>query len=221
MRDRPSKRQAEVLKFITEFQKDNKYSPSLAEIADFFDVSTSTVHQHVSYLRKKGLLKTEKHKKRAMNIPAKGENTREFKNLALSSFTIPILGVANAGTATAFAEENIEGYLKVSRDVLNRRDGIFSLRVEGDSMNKAKIGGKSIAEGDFVLIDSEYRNPKNGDYVLSIIDGCANLKKFKRDKKTGQITLESESTNTRHKPIYISSEDDYMINGKIISVIKK
>ena len=88
-------------------------------------------------------------------------------------------------------------------------------------MNRAKIEGKNLEEGDFVLIDSEYRTPKNGDYVLSVIDGAANLKKFERDTKTGDVKLISESNNPKHKPIYISSEDDFMINGKIISVIKR
>ncbi len=88
-------------------------------------------------------------------------------------------------------------------------------------MNKAKISGKNLNDGDFVLIDSEYRTPRNGDCVLSVIDGMANLKKFEKDTRTGDIKLVSESTNKSHKPIYISSEDDFMINGKIIAVLKK
>ena len=88
-------------------------------------------------------------------------------------------------------------------------------------MNKAKIEGKNLEEGDYVLIDSEHRIPQQNDYVLSVIDGMANLKKFDKDEKTGDIKLISESTNPKHKPIYISSEDDYMVNGKVISIIKK
>ena len=88
-------------------------------------------------------------------------------------------------------------------------------------MNKARIDGKNLEDGDFVLIDSEYKSPKNGDYILSIIDNCANLKKFEEDKKTGEIRLLSESKNPTHKPIYVSSEDNFMVNGKIISVVKK
>ena len=56
-----------------------------------------------------------------------------------------------------------------------------------------------------MLIDSEDRDPKNGDYVLSIIDGCANLKKFREDDKTGQITLQSESTNQKHKQLLLDA----------------
>ena len=46
-------------------------------------------------------------------------------------------------------------------------------------------------------------------------------KKFEEDKKTGEIRLLSESKNPTHKPIYVSSEDNFMVNGKIISVVKK
>ena len=144
-----------------------------------------------------------------------------MKKTGMDAIRIPILGAANAGPATLFAEENIAGYLKISQSLLNKKDKIFALRVEGDSMNRARINGKNLEEGDFVLIDSEYKNPKNGDYVLSVIDGCANLKKFEKDMRSGEIKLLSESKNSKHKPIYVSSEDDFMINGKIISVVKK
>lgn len=218
---KPSKRQAEVLKFIAEFQKDNNYSPSLAEIAHFFNVSIPTIHQHITYLQQKNLLSVKKNKKRSIDVHVNTNANNSTKNIKLDSFAIPILGAANAGPAALFAEENVEGYLKVSRSALNRKDGVFALRVEGDSMNKAKICKKNLKEGDFVLIDSEYKTPRNGDYVLSIIDGAANLKKFERDAKTGDVKLVSESTNPKHKPIHISSEDNFMVNGKIIGVIKK
>jgi len=219
--EKPSKRQAEVLKFIVDFQKENSYSPSLAEIASFFDVSIPTIHQHITYLQQKNLVAVKKNKKRSIDVRENMNVSYSTKNIKFDSFTIPILGAANAGPATLFADENVEGYLKVTRSELNRKDGMFALRVEGDSMNQAKIDGKYLEEGDFVLIDSENKNPRNGDYVLSILDDCANLKKFKRDSRTQDIMLISESTNPKHKPIYISSEDNFMVNGKIVNVIKK
>jgi len=217
-----SKRQAEVLKFVTDFRKTRNYSPSLTEIAEYFEVSVPTIHQHISYLQQKGFIKTEKNKKRSINVQAGNVAIKRMIDV-MDSFAIPILGAASAGPALMNAEESIEGYLKVPRHILNRqrKDGVFALRVEGDSMNKASISGNSFDEGDFVLIDSEYKNPQDGDYVLSTIDGHANLKKFRRNAKTNQITLESESTNPKHKPIFVSSDDHFIINGKIISVIKK
>ena len=89
-------------------------------------------------------------------------------------------------------------------------------------MNMANIDGKSIEEGDFVIIDSENRNPKSGDYVLSIIDGCANIKRFARDRVNNCYVLLSESTKD-YPPIFIDEKDfsSYMINGEVIKVIKK
>jgi len=216
-----TKKQKGVLDFLNTYSKEKGYAPSLDEIRRHFKlVSISTAHYYVEKLREEGYLQKVSNHPRSINI-----NSNEFMKSILpksvESFSIPVLGSANAGPATSLAEENISGYLKVSHKDINRKNGVFALRVEGDSMNKAKIAGKNLEEGDFVVIDSEYRNPKNGDYVLSVIEGYANLKKFERDSKTGEVLLVSESTNLKHKPIYISSEDNFMINGKIISVVKK
>jgi repressor LexA len=216
-----TKKQKGVLDFLNTYSKEKGYAPSLDEIRRHFKlVSISTAHYYVEKLREEGYLQKVSSQPRSINI-----NSNEFMKSILpksiESFSIPVLGSANAGPATSLAEENISGYLKVSHKDINRKNGVFALRVEGDSMNKAKIAGKNLEEGDFVVIDSEYRNPKNGDYVLSVIDGYANLKKFERNNKTGEVMLISESTNPKHKPIYISSKDNFMINGKIVSIIKK
>ena len=216
-----TKKQKEVLDFLNTYSKDKGYAPSLDEVRRYFKLaSVSTAHYYLKKLEEEGYLEKTSNQSRSINIYS-NEVLKTLIPKSVESFSIPVLGSANAGPATALAEENISGYLKVSRRDVNRKNGIFALRVEGDSMNKAKIGGKNLEQGDFVLIDSEYKNPKNGDYVLSIIDNCANLKKFERDPKTGEVMLVSESKNPIHKPIYISSEDNFMINGKIVNVVKK
>jgi len=220
-----SKKQKQIYDFIISYSQEHGVAPSLEDIAEHFSDFLnypSSAHYHVKKLQKEGYLERESNKPRSIGIYAdRTMKTPFLEKTGMDSVRIPVLGAANAGPATLFAEENILGYLKISRSKLNRKDGVFALRVEGDSMNSAKIDEKNLEEGDFVLIDSEYKAPKNGDYVLSIIDGAANLKKFERDAKTGDIKLISESKNPKHKPIYISSEDDFMINGKIISVIKR
>ncbi len=218
-----TKRQKEVLDFIKTFKKKNEYAPSLDEIRKHLKIdSISTAHYHINKLQEAGYL--EKLDKQARGIDIV-KDTKFIKNKATkikdSLFSVPIYGVANAGEATIVAEENLQGYVKIPSNLSVDRDGVFAIQAQGDSMNLAKIGGKNIENGDFVLIDSEYRTPKSGDYVLSVIDGMANLKKFDIDKKTKTIRLLSESTNKKHKPIYISSADDYVVNGKIISVIKR
>jgi SOS-response transcriptional repressor LexA len=136
---------------------------------------------------------------------------------------LKIVGAANCGAAGLIADERIEGYLKVSRSILgvNSPEELFVVEAVGNSLNDAKeIKGGEVEDGDYVVIDGSKRSPSDGDYVLSVIDGCANLKRFYR--RGDQIVLMSESKSDI-PPIYIHSEDfpDYMVNGTIVKVIKK
>lgn len=216
-----TKKQKEVLDFLNKYSKEKGYAPSLDEIRSHFKLaSVSTAHYYLKQLKDGGYITKMPNRPRAIDI----KSNEPIKNKAHKEdlfFSIPVLGSASAGIATMFAEANISGYLRVAQRDLSRREGVFALRVVGDSMNKAKVGGNNLEEGDFVLIDSEYRSPKKGDYVLSVIDGYANLKKFEKNDKTGEVRLMPESRNPKHKPIYISSQDDFMINGRVIKVIKK
>ncbi|MEA1929855.1 MAG: transcriptional repressor LexA [Patescibacteria group bacterium] len=216
-----TKKQKSVFDYIKRYAEKNEYAPSLEEIQGHFKLaSVSTAFYYINRLVEGGYLKREAHQARSISVQP-DEVIKSALPKQIKSFSVPVLGSANAGEAVLRAEENIEGHLRVSRRILSGKDGVFALRVKGDSMNRAKIDGKNLEDDDFVLIDSEYKSPRDGDYVLSVIEGHANLKKFKRDGKTGQVTLISESTNTKHKPIFISGDDDFMINGKIISVVKK
>lgn len=216
-----TKNQKTVFDYIKQYSHKRGYAPSLEEICKKFDLaSVSTASYYISKLEDEGYIKKDPHHPRGIVVQPSAF-VKKVVPKHIESFSIPLLGAANAGPATIFAEQNVEGHVRVPRNLMNRRDGIFALRVDGDSMNQSNINGKALEQGDFAIIDSEYRNPKNGDYVLSVIDGVANLKKIERDRKTGSIKLISESTNPIHKPIYISSEDDFAVNGKIIGVIKK
>jgi SOS-response transcriptional repressor LexA len=134
--------------------------------------------------------------------------------------SIPILGSANCGPATIYADENIEGFLKISKKFLPKHKGIFAIKAQGNSLNRSSINGKNIEHGDYVIIDSGQTSAKDGDYVLSIIDNMANIKKFRIDHKNGRIALVSESTQSIN-PIFIHTEDEFRINGKVLDVIKK
>ncbi len=171
------------------------------------------VHYHLNELKRRGLLK-----KSSRTIINKLQKT--LKDSVDALVNIPILGAANCGNATLFANKSIEGYLKISQKLLRstKTDGLFALTADGDSMNLAKISGKQVNHGDYLLIDGNQSNPKDGNYVLSIIDGCANVKKFKRIGN--QIALLSESTET-FPPIFIHTEDNCLINGVVIDVIKR
>lgn len=148
-----------------------------------------------------------------------GERGITLKGINRNNFIdIPVLGTANAGMALAFADEYVEGYLKVSKKIV-RDKKIFAVQVSGTSMNLAKVGGKTIEDGDFILVDKEYDDYKNGDKVLVVIDGLATVKTY-RTVDGRNIALVPESTDPKHKPIFLTDEDNFVINGKVIDVLK-
>ena len=87
-------------------------------------------------------------------------------------------------------------------------------------MNKATINGNTIEDGDYLIIDSTDTTPRSGDIILSVIDDMANIKKYIWDEINNQIVLASQSTKDI-PPIYIHEDDSFMINGKVIQVVKK
>ena len=205
--------QQKILKLA---QKQNIGQMNLHEIGRLIgEEHPQKIKHHLGQLRKKRFIETVKGREVVRKNVRGAIKSADF-------FTVPILGSANCGEATIFAEKNLEGYLKISAKLLKKKKGIFAIKAEGSSMNRANIGRKSIEDGDHVIIDSEQKNPKNGDYVLSIIDDVANIKKLIFDKKNKQIVLLSESTMD-FPPIYIHPEDfsKYMVGGKVVQVIKK
>jgi len=188
---------------------------SLRKIAEKINEDKSQpqkIRHHLSQLADKGLIYWDKKKKIIRRIIS---NKVEKSGLV----SIPILGAANCGPATLFADQNVQGYLKISKRLLPRnKKNIFAIRAVGSSMNKANIEGNSIKDGDHVLIDGNYPNPQNKEYVLSVIDDVANIKRFIKEKD--KIILLSESTENI-PPTYIHPDDKFIINGKVVQVIKR
>lgn len=151
-----------------------------------------------------------------MKVSSPGNTTGKMLNL-------PILGEANCGQPLAYADDTIHGYLQLSPRLVNTKktDKLFVVKASGDSMNQARINGQVIDDGDYVLVDSSVQIPENGDYVVSTIEGLANIKRYKRDRSQQMIRLESQSTRSR-PPIFIHPEDtdSYRIHGRVIDVIK-
>ncbi|QQS20554.1 MAG: hypothetical protein IPL87_03205 [Candidatus Moraniibacteriota bacterium] len=153
------------------------------------------------------------------------QRTREERGIKLKELTsdmfvnIPILGMANAGTALSFADEYVEGYLKVSRKIVRSSKNVFAVQISGTSMNKALVEGKTIEDGDFVLVNGDIKEYKTGDKVLVVIDGLATVKTF-RTVDGKNIVLLPESTDPKHKAIFLTDEDDFVLNGKVIDVLK-
>lgn len=169
------------------------------------------IKYHLNQLEKRGLILIDADKKEVRKVK---------RNIKTDTFVrLPVFGTANCGSALSFAEDNVQGFIKISRLLLKRltTSPLFALKATGDSMNKANIEGLNIESGDFVIIDKSQNNPSNGDYVVSIIEDCANIKRFHQDEE--KITLISESTKD-YLPIFIHEGDSYSIAGKVVKVIK-
>lgn len=193
---------------------------SLRQIAKLIGVDNKPqiVKHHLLQLEKAGLLQVNFDKDFIKPI-SRGFNSSPVKNMF---FSLPIVGVANCGPATIFADERIEGYLKVSAKMLPRKkQDLYVLVAEGPSMNRAEVReGVTIENGDFVVVNSAYGNPKHGDIVVAVIDGMGTIKRYKEDKQNTRIVLEAESTE-EFMPIFIHESDDFMISGKVVDIIKK
>lgn len=216
------KRQKQVFDYIKVFTSEHGYAPTLEEIQEKFDFkSISTAHYHVKKLQDAGYL--DKDERRSRSLKTRDVTFGSFlANKTPVYFSLPVIGSANCGPASIFAIEDPREYVTVSSDSLGRKskEGLFVVEAEGDSMNLAKVGTEklSIEDGDYVVIDSNITSPTVGDYVLSIIDGCANIKRFK--KEDGKSALLSESKNSKYKPIFLGFADSFIINGKVLGVIK-
>lgn len=195
---------------------------SLREMAEAIGMpgeSPQKIKHHLSQLEKKGFFRIEKHK--GVVERTIGSNQGLLSNSS-TLFSIPIIGIANCGPATLYAETNFQGFLKISSMLLGRRnsEGLYAIKADGSSMNRAEIAGKKLEDGDFAIVDSNQKAPSKNDIVLAIIDGKATIKRFIEDKENEQIVLIADSSYD-YEPIYLHASDEFLINGKVINVIKK
>jgi len=134
---------------------------------------------------------------------------------------IPILGTANAGDPLVYASESHTDFLKVSKRRLPsyRKGKFFVVQIKGTSMNKCKVNGKIIDDGDYVLIDERQIAPEDGRVILVVLDNCATIKIIRHigESEVGFFPLSNDS---KHKPIYVHAEDHFIINGTVVDVFK-
>ena len=145
------------------------------------------------------------------------EDSREDDEVYEYLVGIPILGYANAGTPLVLAQEQSLGILQADRSIVGNKENLFALIVKGDSMNMKEISGKRLEEGQYLVVQKT-SDIDEGDVVVAIVDGCATVKSFK--KGDGMVILYPQSDNPIHKPIYLDSNTDSMINGKVIKVLE-
>lgn len=181
-------------------------SPTLEEIRQALNYAgISSVQRHVNALKKKGFLSNERYQARTLEV-----------TLPEQMVSIPLLGSVPCGVPF-LAVENIEAYIPYKKSVLRgNSNDYFFLRAVGDSMNNTSISGKTIDNGDFVLVKKQ-SSADSGERIVALIGDEATIKKF--SKTNSYVQLVPESTNTENKPII--PFENFSLVGVVKDVIKK
>ena len=194
----------------------------MAEAISLPEESPQKIKHHLLQLQKKGFLSIDRAKgvmEKADSKPTWAKGLLEAKSRL---FSIPIIGTANCGPATIFAEQNFQGFLRISSRLIGRSKpaGLYAIKASGSSMNRAEVNGKRIDDGDYIIVNSVDKDVKTGDVVLAIVDNKATVKKYLDDRTNGQIVLLAESTFD-YEPIFLHEDDDFAISAKVIGIVKK
>ncbi|MBY4569734.1 repressor LexA [Gordonia sihwensis] len=207
-----TQRQREVLEVIRQSVRERGYPPSIREIGEAVGLtSTSSVAHQLRTLERRGLLKRDPHRPRAVNVrddqrtPPSGGAEADGESLPTPTF-VPVLGRIAAG-GPILAEQAVEEVFPMPRELVG--DGsLFMLRVVGESMIDA-----AICDGDWVVVRQQ-NVAENGDIVAAMIDGEATVKTFKRTD--GHVWLMPH--NEHFEPI---PGDDAAILGKVVTVMRR
>ena len=189
-------KQSEIYEFLKNYTENKGYPPSVREICEAVSLkSTSTVHGHLKRLEKKGLIRRDPSKPRALEIAELSTPKKEM-------ISIPIVGKITAGLPI-LATENVEDTFSLPLDFIKHDKELFMLRVSGQSMIKAGINDKDLA------IIERCNDAVNGEIVVALIDDSATIKRF--FKEENHIRLQPE--NDTMDPIIV---DDCSILGKLV-----
>lgn len=200
-----SSKQQQILEYMKAEVREKGYPPSVREICEAVGLkSTSTVHGHLARLEKKGYIRRDPTKPRAIEILDEAPHNPDFPPRELVQ--VPIVGNITAGTPI-LAVENIEDTFPVPVDYVHN-DTVFMLKVRGDSMIEAGIFDK-----DLILVRQQ-SNASNGDIVVALIEDYATVKTFFREKDFVRLQPQNASMN----PIIVR---DVTILGKVIGLFRK
>lgn len=213
-------RQRKILQFIEDCTQSQGYAPTFREIAEAVGLSSaSSVSFQLSTLERRGYLRRAAGRSRAVGVrPVVSRPERESGSGAAcdamvgradiaSQATVPVelLGRIAAGPPV-LAEKHVEDVLFVPRQLVHG-EGLFALRVSGDSMT-----GAGIMDGDVVVV-RRHSTPENGDIVAADIDGEATVKTFKR--------IDAHIWLMPHNPAYPPILGDTAeIVGKVVAVLR-
>lgn len=198
-----TRRQKQILDYLETYIRDHGYAPSFEEIAERFTLSSlATVHEHLTNLEAKGVIRRAHNESRAIEIVPRPGQT--------GATELPLLGQVAAGEpieAIATPET-----IAVPNDLLPRRGAAYALRVRGDSMIDDHI-----QDGDLVVVHNR-NTARDGEMVIALIQGTtATVKRLYREAG-GWIRL--QPANERVSPIRVH-EDELLVQGVVVGVMRK
>ena len=193
-------KQVEIYEFMKSYILHKGYPPSVREICEAVGLkSTSTVHGHLERLEKKGFIRRDPTKPRAIELLKDKVPKREM-------IDIPVIGKVTAGYPI-LAVENIEDTFSIPLNYIKSNNELFMLHVSGESMIEA-----GILDGDLAMIE-KVSTADNGDIVVALLGNDATLKRFYKEKD--YIRLQPE--NSSMKPIIVR---DCEIIGKLVGIYR-
>jgi repressor LexA len=215
-------RQRKVLEVIRDWVERFGYPPSVREIGDAVGLtSTSSVHHQLRTLERKGYLRRDPNRTRAVDVrgpddPAAVNDTVAPRAIAVEDTIsddlrpapafVPLLGNIAAG-GPILAEQAVESVFPLPREIVGEGT-LFLLNVRGDSMIEA-----AITDGDWVVVRQQ-PVAENGEIVAAMIDGEATVKTFKR--RDGHIWL--MPANPAYDPI---PGDEASVLGRVVAVLRR
>jgi len=198
-----TRRQKEILDFLSRHIERKGYAPTIEEIGGHFGLrSLATVHKHLTNLQAKGLIKRAWNRSRALELVP--------TEVKVQAVELPLLGRVAAGTPIEAIQATETIF--VPEDMVSRRGETYVLQVKGDSMIDEQI-----RDGDYVIVENR-KTARDGEMVIALLDGDrATLKKLFRE---GAGKLRLQPANARMKPIYVD-QDDIRVQGVVIGVLRK
>jgi repressor LexA len=203
--DEITPRQRRILEYIRRTIHDRGYPPTVREIGEAVGLtSSSSVHAQLGNLQRKGMLRKDASKPRAIEIA--GTRPR-----GAGAVTVPVVGRVAAG-APVLADEHVEEYVAVPASLAGEEEH-FALRVAGDSMIEA-----GIFDGDLVVVRRQ-DVAEDGSVVAALVPGPAEEEAtIKRLRRRGtRITLVPENSNMQ--PFDLPSGG--RILGQVVAVLRK
>ncbi len=197
-------RQISVLKFIYECVNEKGYPPTVREIGEAVNLSsTSTVHGHIARLEQRGYIHKDPTKPRALEITAAG---MEALGINEKEKQIPVLGTVTAGNPILTVQETTD-YFPLPPNYDSAND-LFMLTIRGKSM--INVG---ILDGDEVIVRQQ-RSADNGDIVIAMTeDNEATCKRFFKEKDHFRLQPENDTMD----PIIL---DSVTVLGKVVGLYR-